>query len=238
MKKRTAVLLTVLTVFMLTTFSAYAEEIRHCPATVFGCNESITLREAPSVTAPEICQIRLGEAVLILSDAGADFKKVMYNGKSGYVLEKYLNYSEPATIEIGDGLHVSGCEVGISLRTQPDVESDVILTVPLFNSVKVLKDCGNGFYQVEYEGNTGYVLATYLDYYEPQIFVAKEGKIVNCSESVTLRDLPATWAGEIIQIPKGALVKDIADVNRDFYRVSYKGHDGYVLKHYLEPSGY
>ena len=40
-----------------------------------------------------------------------------------------------------------------------------------------------------------------------------------------------------LQIPAGALVTNIADVNDEFYQVTYNGITGYVLK-YLVYTGY
>lgn len=54
------------------------------------CNESITLRTAPTTTAAEICQIPLGAAVTYAGQAQNGFDKIIYNGHTGYALDAYI----------------------------------------------------------------------------------------------------------------------------------------------------
>lgn len=66
-------------------------EARH----VVNCQESITLRSAPDVNSPEICQIPLGAEVLeyITEQPQNGFVRVEYGRYSGYCLEEYLSVS-------------------------------------------------------------------------------------------------------------------------------------------------
>ena len=88
---------------------------------------------------------------------------------------------------------------------------------------------GNGFYQVIYNGQTGYALASYLSE-TPGSAVAGEAAydtmyVVNCNEFITLRTSDSTSAGEICKIPLGAAVR--------FYKITYNGYTGYALASYL-----
>ena len=58
--------------------------------------------------------------------------------------------------------------------------------------------------------------------------------VVNCRESITLRDEPSTYAYELTQIPLGARVRYLGVETNSFYKVEYRGMVGYVLKTYLE----
>ncbi len=64
--------------------------------------------------------------------------------------------------------------------------------------------------------------------------------VVNCNESISLREYPSTEADAILQIPLGAKVQVLPDSARgsDFAHVSYKGETGYALRSYLTPRGY
>lgn len=61
---------------------------------VVNCNESITLREEPDVSAAEICQIPLGAAVEAIQGAPNGFIQVSYQGMTGFCLGSYLSGME------------------------------------------------------------------------------------------------------------------------------------------------
>ena len=65
--------------------------------------------------------------------------------------------SQKATI-----MQVVNCKEWISLRTMPSTSADTITRIPLGERVVFAGPAENGFYQVTYQGNTGYALAEYL----------------------------------------------------------------------------
>lgn len=215
---------------------------------VVNCEESITLRTSPSTSAEEIRQIPLGASVSYVEPAENGFYKVIYNGDTGYALASYLSETntggaeapeQPASepfaewVNYGDSLWVVLCKESISLRSEPSTSSEALLQIPLFDSVKYLGDASNGFVKVEYNGVTGYALREYLDEYEPQIAIRENRKVVNCNESISLRESPSTSAEALCQIPLGATVFVISDSANGFYKVEYDGMTGYALAEYL-----
>ena len=58
--------------------------------------------------------------------------------------------------------------------------------------------------------------------------------VVECNQSITLRDAPSIYANELAQIPLGERVGVYPYYETDeFYCVKYRGVRGYVLKTYL-----
>lgn len=57
--------------------------------------------------------------------------------------------------------------------------------------------------------------------------------VVNCRESITLREDPSVYSPEMAQIPLGEPVRFIEDVGNGFYKVNYEGLTGYALAEYL-----
>ncbi|MCQ2752163.1 MAG: SH3 domain-containing protein [Coriobacteriales bacterium] len=57
--------------------------------------------------------------------------------------------------------------------------------------------------------------------------------VVNCKESITLREKPDVDSSEICQIPFGESVSVISTAENGFYEVSYLGKNGYALASYL-----
>ena len=127
---------------------------------VVNCRESITLRADPSVYAPELAQIPLGQAVSYLGDAGNGFYKINYDGLIGYALSQYLSSQSPNnSARYGT---VVNCRQSITLRTAPSIHAEEIIQMPLGARVRFLGDAANDFYKVEYQGMTGYALRAYI----------------------------------------------------------------------------
>ena len=138
--------------------------------------------------------------------------------------------------------YVVNCKQSITLRPQPDVNSGEITQIPLGSAVSYVEAAENGFYQVIYNGNTGYALASYLSTTKPSVSTSNNTVsyetyyVVNCKQSITLRPQPDVNSGEICQIPLGAAVSFISTASNGFYYISYNGNTGYSLASYLSSS--
>ena len=214
---------------------------------VVNCHESITLRPEPSTGSGEICQIPFGAAVSYMETAENGFYKIIYNGRTGYGLAAYLDrepQSKPA--ESGDPvqvesapavsaqtLYVVNCNESITLRTSPNTGAGEICQIPLGAAVSFLGEAGNGFYTIQYNGQTGYALASYLSGAAAVSTSSTTMQVVNCNESITLRKIPDTDGEEICQIPLGATVTFLSQAENGFYMISYNGQTGYSLAGYL-----
>lgn len=62
--------------------------------------------------------------------------------------------------------------------------------------------------------------------------------VVNCKQSITLREAPSVDAAEITQIPLGKPVTFIENAGNGFFKVNYDGLIGFALASYLAPAGY
>ena len=127
-------------------------------------------------------------------------------------------------------LYVVNCEVSVSLRYSPATDADIITQVPKYACVQYLGNARNGYLYVDYNGMIGYILAAYLDYREPHTEVGHFGTIANVNESASLRSLPTAASPAYTQMPKGSTVTEISDINDGFYKVTYNGMKGYVMK--------
>lgn len=127
---------------------------------VVNCKESITLRTSPDTSASEICQIPLGASVSYVENAKNGFYKVIYLGNTGYALVSYLSQSNSSSTNIR--MQVVNCNESITLRKIPSVDGEEICQIPLGAYVYYTSDAENGFLCVEYNGSTGYALASYL----------------------------------------------------------------------------
>ena len=226
-----------------TSVPASGETVSYETYYVVNCRESITLRTSPSTSASEICQIPLGAAVSYVGTSSNGFYEIIYNGNQGYALASYLSSAPQSAVQRNavnyETYYVVNCRESITLRTSPSTSASEICQIPLGAAVSYVSTSSNGFYEIIYNGNQGYALASYLstspgDVGTGAISPGSVGTVVNCRESITLRTSPSTSASEICQIPLGAAVSFEGSASNGFYEVSYNGSRGYALASYLE----
>ncbi len=148
----TAILICVLT------STAFANNNIVATYFVVNCRESITLREYPSVNAPELAQVPLGQAVGFIEVTNDDFSKINYDGLVGYVLSAYIAPNSPFRDAV-----VVNCRQSITLREEATTYARELVQIPLGAHVKYLGVETNSFYKVEYRGMVGFVLKTYIE---------------------------------------------------------------------------
>ncbi len=132
------------------------------------CKISVSLRQSPSSDAVTITQVPLNSKVTYLGNAGNGFLYVDYNGMKGYILSSYLDYLEPETAVSHFGLIVNVNEYA-SLRRLPSTDSDVYAHIPKGATVTEISNANQYFYQVTYDGKTGYVLKSLVQLYTDQL---------------------------------------------------------------------
>ena len=221
--------------------STEAKSVSYKTYYVVNCQESITLRNSPSTKSSEICQIPFGSAVSYIETASDGFYKIIYNGKTGYALASYLDLTPqdepPAQAPVNTNTYptyyVVNCQESITLRKSARTSSGEICQIPLGAAVSFVENAGSGFYEIIYNGKTGYALASYLSPEQKSTSSDSYLQVVNCKESITLRKSPSTKADSFCQIPLGASVKYLEPAENGFCMVSYNGYTGYVLVSYL-----
>lgn len=135
---------------------------------------------------------------------------------------------------------VVNCEEWISLRSQPSTSAAALDQIPYGAPVSYIGTAENGFYQVIYNGKTGYALASYLSTEKPEPrsynsqTVFPTACVVNCEEWISLRVSPNTKADRITTIPLGSYVTVLSTGEANgFWKISYNGYEGYALGQYL-----
>lgn len=126
---------------------------------------------------------------------------------------------------------VVNCRESITLRDAPSVYAGELAQIPLGQAVGFIEVAPNGFCKINYDGLVGFALAEYLS---PNRQSTRGATVVNCRQSITLRETATTAGYELAQIPLGARVNYLGVETNSFYKVEYRGMVGYVLKTYIE----
>ena len=129
---------------------------------VADCEEYITLRAAPSTSAPALTTIPRGGQMTYISASG-EFTYVEYQGQRGYVLTSYIDPVEGAVADPAayGGSWTADCDEFVTLRSSASTDAGEIYRIERGESVELIGWRG-AFALVDSSGGRGWALATYL----------------------------------------------------------------------------
>ena len=120
-----------------------------------GANQVLLLRETASTDARVLGYFRNGTQVTILGESNG-FYKVSVNGKTGYMMKKYITVSSqdqsPFTARL---INPNGNSI-VNFRTAPGLNASIIKAHPVGTEIRVL-EMGDVWCKAEIDGVTGYV---------------------------------------------------------------------------------
>jgi len=192
---------------------------------VLWCDEYITLREKPSVSADTVAQIPYGEWVIWESTHENYFAKVNWRGAEGYVLEGYLE--ERAT-----ALRVANCDEWISLREQPDKGAEAVAKLPL-GMIMYSGISYDGFASVPLSGyGYGYAAEEYLQRADEGMGVKRYA--ADSREYSAIYRYATPSSDKIARVPAGEAVMCYSANNAGMVRVNYKNVWGFMRADQLD----
>ena len=118
----------------------------------------LNLRETASITAKVLGQYPTGTLVEI-TEAGDEWCKVNVNGKTGYMMTKYLSRDSQnltATVKTNTG-------IGLNLRESPSLSGALITSIKNGEKVTVLQK-GDLWSRVSFGDHEGFVSTQYLNF--------------------------------------------------------------------------
>ena len=121
-------------------------------------NTGVRLRAGAGTDYETITVGQQGEAVIVESDTGTGWYEVIYKGIKGYMSSQYLTFSQRLNAAFGTGT-VQGTSV--RFRSGPGTDSTILGSFDTGATMAITGVNGN-WYQVSYNGGTGYVCADYM----------------------------------------------------------------------------
>ena len=200
----------------------------------------VRLRSGASTSSSILAVFNKGDTVTITGTSG-DWYQVNYNGTSGYVYQTYVTKDSVGSNSSGSsGSSETGTINGtdVRFRSGASTSSSILGVFGKGDTVTITGTSGD-WYQVSYNGTSGYVYKTY---------VTKGSTSSGSSESFTVSEDSgdATIRGTYVRVRSGPSTSSsiLAVVNTgdkmsitgktgDWYRVSYNGSTGYVYSSYL-----
>lgn len=212
-------------------------------STEFG---SLNLRIRPQRGTKVLRRIPKGEVIPVLS-RGSGWVKTSYDGKIGYVQEKYLTIStasgEPVATpspswSAGQHAWVVTEQGSLNLRQKASTSSALVDRVPMGAVVTVLEERGDWCY-ITYGKKRGYVQSRYLSHtaptapvYDATLQTVENITAVVDSSGVTLRAWCEQDAPERASVPGGAMVT-VLERGEVWCSVAYGEWNGYCMTNEL-----
>lgn len=195
----------------------------------------LNLRQQPSLEAAVLGQYPTGTWMTVHEETGK-WSKVTVDGKSGYVMSKYLtegNASGTLYVRTNTG-------AGLNLRSEPSESGKILTSCKPGTAVKLLSR-GNGWHKVQVNGQVGYMAARYLTT-APATgngsgstgTTATFGTVQNPGKNqvLLLRETASTQARVLGYYRNGTQVT-ITGSQGDFYKVTVAGQNGYMMKKFI-----
>lgn len=219
---------------------------------VVNCSEWVSLREYPDTNAKRVAKVYLGELVNQCAWYNEQFVWVNYQGKTGYILLKYLQTTTLSNYdEIMYNQMVVNCEEWVSLREYADAKSKRLAKVPVGAILMACVKVGEDFVRCEYKKQTGYISTSYLKKANYNVskqdssVVSKAEKagykayrypmtVVNTQDWVSLREKASASSSRLAKVPLGATVSQCIQVSGSFVYCQYRGVWGYIKLEYLQ----
>ncbi len=213
-------------VMLLTGAPALAETY----ATVRG--GGLNLRQTASLEAKVLGQYPTGTWITI-HEQGDTWSKVSVDGKTGYMMSKYLSAAQSTNT-----MYVrTNTGIGLNLRTAPGMNGKIITSFKPGTAVTILKK-GSGWYYVSVNGQEGYMSSKFLaaqnvSYTKPVDPFTATLKNINGGSVVNFRLYPGMKTKILATYPVGTQVK-VLEMGENWSLVEINGQQGYVSTYFLK----
>lgn len=197
---------------------------------------ALNLRETASLDAKVLGQYPTGTLVEI-REKGNEWSKVTVNGKTGYMMTRYLSQSEKnvsATVRTNTG-------IGLNLREEPSLSGLILTSYKPGTQVTVLQK-GHTWSRVQVDGKVGFMSTAYLNFGgggssgNQGTHVGKVAVVNNpkATQVLNLRETASLDARVLSYYRNGAKVTILSN-NGTWYKVkTADGKVGYMMSKYLK----
>jgi uncharacterized protein YgiM (DUF1202 family) len=192
--------------------------------------DSLNLRKSASTSAQVLLVMPAGAMVQDLGEQSNNFKKIAYQGTSGWAHSGYLELTNGGSSDPPAYLGDAVTTTSVNFRTGPSNGHSVIQVLPKSTTVTYSDRVEYGYRFVKYNGRGGWV---YDDYLTP---AGGEGPVAFTTTAyVNMRKSPSTSAQVIVVVPAGETVLDYdLEVRNGWRGVDWKGKVGWIYGDYLK----
>jgi len=226
-------------------------------AKVTTASGSLNLRKRASSGADILARIPQYTVIDVLDIEGT-WTKVTYKGETGYVMSAFLTYlaegegdtTPPPTdapVTQTQYARVTTASGSLNLRKRASTSAGLISRIPQNEVIPVVEKLGT-WTKVTYNGDTGYVMTTFLTFIENSDAIPPEedttppadgdinatlmAQVTTEKGSLNLRKRPSSSASILTTIPQYAYIQ-VLERGDSWSKVTFDGYTGYVMSSFL-----
>lgn len=199
---------------------------------------ALNLRQTASLDAKVLGQYPTGTLVEI-HDKGNEWSRVTVNGKTGYMMTRYLSQAEKdvtATVRTNTG-------IGLNLREAPSLSGAILTSFKPGTKVTVLQK-GHSWSRVRVDGREGFMSTTYLSFGggsdSGQSQLVGKVAVVNNPRATQVLNLRQTASldAKVLSYYRNGAKATILSAGNTWYKVKMQdGKVGYMMAKYLKVTG-
>ena len=191
----------------------------------------LNVHEQPDASSKVLGTLKKDTAVVVTEEKYGWYT-ITFNGQTGYISAKYTTETDPSTptpTPTPETKTVYTTE-NLKVRAQPNNSAEVLGTLKKGTKVETygLKD---GWYEIKYEGKTGYISAKYTTETDPSTPQPSPVLTVYTKEDLRVRAKPDNTSTVLGVLKKGTAVETLDEIN-GWYLIKYNNQDGYISKAY------
>ena len=217
-KKFRKVIVTAGLIVATTTMSVFAD---------IKTTANLNMREGTNTSTKIIQVIQKGEKVEVIKKDGK-WSQVKYNGKTGYVYNRYLAETtvKTGTVKVGDSR--------LNVRAKASMSGKVIGKLYTGNKVEIKGEDGN-WYKINYKGKTGYISKKYVKTSSTTITEVEEcSDVFQAQIGFSVRTGPSTSYSQMGSLIKSQVFQVKGKCSNGWYQIQYGSKTGYVSDKYLD----
>lgn len=206
---------------------------------IYNIRTALNIRSNPSMGSNIIGKLSNGTSIDIVGETNGWYK-IKYNGKDGYVSDKYIRVQNNDEIKYKGKVQVSSA---LNVRKGPGTSYSIISSLLNNQIVKIIEDVGE-WYKIEVDGKEGYVLKQYIKKVDniennEEVIKYKKGNVTKVSTNLNVRKVPS-FKGQVISylLPNTEVI--ILEENNGWYKVKFDSNigerEGYVFGKYIKVS--
>jgi N-acetylmuramoyl-L-alanine amidase len=207
------------------------------------------LREHKSTSSAIQVVIPANSNVKVINSFFGDWWEVSYNGKTGYLNSNLLSFnSDPSTTNnrnsswsnsFYDDKPTYTTTGNANLREHKSTSSAIQVVIPANSNVKVINSFFGDWWEVSYNGKTGYLNSNLLSFNSDRSTTNNHNSswsnsfyddkpTYTTTRNANLREHKSTSSAIQVVIPANSNVKVINSFFGDWWEVYYKGKTGYI----------
>lgn len=205
--------------------------------------EGVRLRNGDSTEHEIIGNLSQSEEAEVIGITDNNWFIVKTDDMIGFVSGEYVHYSveknqdvlteqQVVTQPTVTDLYIYPTS-NLNFRESPDKESKKISLIDKGTPLKLLDFLNTGWFQVEYNGQIGYVSADYISFNNGENYRSDIQKVVYAKSRLNLRSMPNTDS-EIYYTLSRYETAEVLRTEGDWYLVRVDNRIGYINKEYTE----